>query len=625
MALGTTSLIKKVERQLFAFWLECYPEDFPQILAATCSGTFDLGVESQMPQVMTSDASTLLPPFLTQTAADLEDDRPGIAASAEPEPPRPERLQDKFAFQNCVTIGGLLHALDGAEKHFHTNCPLWPSFKAQLQQVLKLFQPTHQRRFHASCLIGTNNAHLIPHLSIRIGKFSEHRWSSVVKALQKITSVETWLTTAWSQARFQATFSDSPASRYEEGVERKDGDEYKIDMHSLDASIRSNLFWATAEMLLSLQPIVEDFRAWLESCPCHRRLLQGLSNEQQHAWLRKELGLSRRQQSETELFHRQGCPMAGRNAPYLAAGEHKAYLHRLTDAAVQNLRARRLQSLSPTESARLMNSFAQASSALLLYLQIKTAAWETLPLKIAAIAHPDSQVARACTRVCIHDFDALSEEQRATQHALTVLSMWMVVERWLEQPHSILRRLGSYKGVGGAYCSLSVRFGVVMHEIVKSPQNLAQLCDAFALVRTPLRMATQLQVLSHPEIRSVLTAHCGRRRRPQSQLVRAVSNCIYMTDAESQYKRNEAAESEHHHLQNQLQKRLLQLQPPHKQDIADPFAAMTLSLLRLHLPKTGWEWFTLPASLVVESGIMTSIEDHLVAPVLEVALLRHFF
>ena len=652
VALGTNNLIKKVERQLFAWYLETFPEDLPHLLQATCSGTFDLGVESQIPQVLASDVSKLLPQFIAGSASELEDDRPHAAFAEIQEEPL---QQPSYPWKNCVTIAGMLHALDGAEQHLHAHCPVWPGFKLRMQQVIKLFQSSHNRRFVFSCIHGSAHAHLESQLNIRISKFSEHRWSSVVKALKKLMSVETVLTTVWSKGRFQASFSQSGpfSQRLMEDVQGED--EHKIDISSIDASIGSAFFWATADMLLELQEIIEEFRAWLESCPCHRSVLQGLSTTQQHTFLRRELGRSRSQQSEADLFLAQGCPMAGRNAPYLAAGEHKAFLRKLSDVAAEKLKKRRLPALTPSEASRLMDSFAKSSSAVLLYLSVKTAAWDAQPLSLAALAHPNVEVAKQSARKCMAEFDRLSPEAAACQHDLTIrcfhfegavrpllqawvasdvedeasvasgplaellgeFSMWIVVERWLEQPHSVLKRLGSYKGVGGAFCSLSVRFSVVMQEVVKDPDHLRQLCEAFAKVRTPMRMAAQLNLLSHPQVAAVLVTRCGRQRRQSSQLWRAVSNAIYMLDAQSQYTRNRTAEAEHEHLSVRVQRAAQAGRAANEPEVADTYVALRMSLLRAHMAHVGMEWFSLPSALIVESGLFSSVEDHMVAPAVE--------
>eukprot|EP00971_Amphidinium_carterae_P215774 4283257-Amphidinium_carterae.1 len=92
--------------------------------------------------------------------------------------------------------------------------------------------------------------------------YSEHRWNTVVKALEKLLPLEVPLRTHWSMAKYRGSASAQQKSPQEDDAGSVDAN--LIELTTLDEAIRSNFFWAYGHAILALQSSLESFRAWAE-------------------------------------------------------------------------------------------------------------------------------------------------------------------------------------------------------------------------------------------------------------------------------------------------------------------------------------------------------------------------
>eukprot|EP00971_Amphidinium_carterae_P350979 6491836-Amphidinium_carterae.1 len=340
------TLEKKTERQLWAFFLESHATDFEQVILSVCSGTFDMGVEINIPNALATDATHLLPLFLRSDG--FEPDRPGEETLAAPSKTVP------FVFKNSVVVPGMLHILDNSEAHFHEQMSHWRTFRVQLKAVLKIFASPHvHKRFMSTCVHSTKFAFLAGRLTVRIPMYSEHRWGTLVKALQKLVDIEHPLVQVWSGHAFVARAA--PAG---DGSDEDDADE-ALDLGTVTAAIQSPLFWTFCRMTLALQNVLESFRAWSESCPCHRHVWSQLESESDHAkerYLRKEFMIS---SQICERLSRVTCPCAGRNAPWLALGHYRTILRQVADASFSQLHVECVEGLSYSDRSMLLQNWTE--------------------------------------------------------------------------------------------------------------------------------------------------------------------------------------------------------------------------------------------------------------------------
>lgn len=228
------------------------------------------------------------------------------------------------------------------------------------------------------------------------------------------------------------------------------------------------------------------------------------------------------------------------------------------------------------EVARLHDNFNRGISRLQMYMLLKIAAWDAFPLSLAGIAHQDTDAAKAHCRKLSAQFDSMSlpcaeqtlhlvvldalhprreirplldkwtagdydddgqEMPMTLQLLFGKMFLWPVVERWLEQPHSVMKRLGSFRRVGGAFCSLSVRFPRILKSVSQGPTNLGALVSKFEKCRTPLQIVQQLGLSGHPSLSGHMQ-HVGGLPfdKRKSALRKAVGHAIYLTSADLQFR-----------------------------------------------------------------------------------------
>ena len=223
------------------------------------------------------------------------------------------------------------------------------------------------------------------------------------------------------------------------------------------------------------------------------------------------------------------------------------------------------------QAAQLQDNFEKGVGRLQMYIVIKTSLWESFPLSLAGMAHLDACRGKAHCQKLMAEVDSIDlSVAEQTMHRLTldalhpqreirpllqkwvvgdyddtelpsVLSLflgrmflWPVVERWLEQPHSVMKRLGSFKHVGGAFCSLSIRFSRILKAVSDRPANLGLLVSAFERSRTPLQMAHGLGLAGHPLLQDCMPSlNVLPKSTRESKLRKAVGRAIYITEAKA--------------------------------------------------------------------------------------------
>ena len=355
-------------------------------------------------------------------------------------------------------------------------------------------------------------------------------------------------------------------------------DEEAIDLHAITSSIKSEFFWAYGRAVFTLQMALESFRGFCEACPCHAAVFRKMTSLQQQSLLRKERGVK-----ESDPRFELGCPLGGRVAPDLALGAHKDLVKTLAESTFTQLLFERRCQLTNREIAQLRDDFTRGVERLQTYILVKTSAWDNLPLSLAGLAHKEVDRAKSHCRKLIATFDSIPlTEAKQTSHALTIrilspdgevrplldkwlggeydcdgssagpmgvkallpdtlestfaeMFLWPVVERWLESPHSVMKRVASYRNVGGAFCSLSVRYPQIAKWVATDPAELVSLTSMFNDCRSPLGIATALGISGEPAIADIVSGELSKCRR-SALLRQAVGHAIYLTDAKSQWR-----------------------------------------------------------------------------------------
>ena len=237
MALGDTSLAKKVEVLLHGCHLETEAGDLEGLLNSAASGTFDMGTEIGITDFMTVDgaAGVLGAEYVAMGDDDLEPDRPPLQVQAAED--HAPGIRSPYLFTHSVTIPGMLHILHNAEMDLHQAMPFWAEFHLQVRQVLKLFSHAgHHRSFIAKCCCeGGRWAHLKPQLDVMIPKVLESRWSTLIKALKALLPLEIPLKLVWVPDQWQRSRERADVEADGDG----DGGEDALDVGIVTSCIRS--------------------------------------------------------------------------------------------------------------------------------------------------------------------------------------------------------------------------------------------------------------------------------------------------------------------------------------------------------------------------------------------------
>ena len=168
--------------------------------------------------------------------------------------------------------------------------------------------------------------------------------------------------------------------------------DHSVRVDIADTSIRSNHFWAYAEMVKFLGDGLLKISGWAEGCPCHTP----------NAPTRHQRGASLRQRAGVDA-----CPMAGRRAPECATGDLIQQMERmLTRANTDLLRCPSMAACSDRERADIMLDFSSGRRFILLVISVKASVWQTLPWLLFGCAHHDVTRARACARRALRVFPA---------------------------------------------------------------------------------------------------------------------------------------------------------------------------------------------------------------------------
>lgn len=96
-------------------------------------------------------------------------------------------------------------------------------------------------------------------------------------------------------------------------IDGKDKDDAQFDPVLLTDTLRDPMFSASVVMILSINRIPQDLASWGEGCTCHGLVCQRLTVWRQQKMFQNHYGQG--------VHSNTTCPMRGKRAPELAAGE----------------------------------------------------------------------------------------------------------------------------------------------------------------------------------------------------------------------------------------------------------------------------------------------------------------
>ena len=555
MGLGLTALESKVAALLFSLFLEVGSQSaLKDFLKTFVSFTTDMGTELGAASFLVEDMSKLLPEWLAEPLLEMDVDEgdgnlDNVAGVAE----------IRF-MPNAIIIPGALHICSNLCKDVSSKLSHWEPFLQQLALFEGLLCMRDRReRFLSTCVPDTaDERKLFTHFS---GSLYEKRWGAVISFLRKLYPLLEALQKYWSSEKYMQNYQQR-----ESAADNHDAEEghARFAAADLSATLGSGMFHVYLAMVMSLFNVVENLSSWFEGCLCHD-------------WeLKKHRGkLARNSQKEiAQCGPYAFCPMKGKRAPELAAG----CLQTTFDEIVQLRKRSLLESIRQhgldSESERcVLSDFEAGRLYIQLGLQVKFDFWTKCPWRLAALAHPHEELARASARDTLETVSFLDvADPDLVHHPVTLrflhpdgplrcmveafasgdhmtdalcsevakLSFMPVVERSIEAKHSLISRRVQKNWRSGRIVSLTLRVPDIKAAIAADANFLQELTDAFALTRDPVKASHQLGIQEHP----ALVQACFDSKH-KNQRTGILNRIVYRCDLESKYEAHGQARVDH--------------------------------------------------------------------------------
>ena len=345
---GRGDLSSKFHCFMHALLLEC-PDmrDMPQLLSETVSITTDQGVEFSIARVRPLPVSQVFPWFSMDQ--DVHDDWLAV-----------DPLLD---LSKSLGVSGMLHIIHNSSKDLGRGMQSYDDTLRRMTHVCNLVRrKTTRERLLERCF-GHGNAVALRGPILRFdGKIHKERWGTIAHAVDELLRVEVSLRHAWS------------IDRYGRGRPQRDfeGDEaaWRAEIETVDESIESAYFWDSVRVLSYLSKLITRCIWWAESCSCHwSRDWRNASPEERKLWLQ--------------------CPMKGKRAPELAAGDFFDIFDELGRLYLVHVLGSLSRDLTPPQRGQLAQDFEQGRAHLFTVFTLRMSHWEEWPYLVFATAHPD--------------------------------------------------------------------------------------------------------------------------------------------------------------------------------------------------------------------------------------------
>ena len=430
-ALGTrrSSIEHIIHSILFRLRLETFSWDHVEgLVRRTFSLTADQGTESKLGDVSSVDLSSNFPWWppaqgqasqLASVHPDEHQDLEGYVSEEEhlwPVPAAPHRVS---GFASSVRIPPHFHIIDKVSNALLDSLTLsWPRIEKGFKAVVAFFHAGHTRKHFIQLCVPAQVQFLFSQRTTCVGwedvcgEFCNESFEWLLKregAIKRNFDIEKLLNRPNANRTEQPRQPDvqpEAEQRVPENTKRDFFDDRDgSNMTVCAASVADPFFWASLHLLGQFCAILDHCQAWMLGCTCHPTHVR--------QELEKVLG---RSGHEVSLQ----CPMRGRRGPDLATGQHKVVFNEVSHEQEDILFMVHLASLEDKDRRDLMLDFAAGRAKLATELDLRLSVWDTLPLKLFALAFHDPDIARQSVVECMLQFEELSqEEQDSAVHSLT--------------------------------------------------------------------------------------------------------------------------------------------------------------------------------------------------------------
>ena len=256
----------------------------------------------------------------------------------------------------------LMHVIHNCTKGLSGVMELYADFLEGLKVIAKfLSEKETKQQLLATCFSALPGIAWRDSIANYHGKVHEERWGTIAHAVRRLSSLKAALTSCWDLQKFSL---GGPLTQ------RQDQDQSQFGHHleAIDECINSDMWWGMLHVLHSIALVQIHVSDWVNSCPCHGHLYNGdIAADVSLAW--------------------NNCPLRGRRAAEVAAGDFFDLLSNLFTQAATRVESGLPAGLSPEQVLRIMKDFESARAHIISTYVLKLSFWSQPPYALAALAH----------------------------------------------------------------------------------------------------------------------------------------------------------------------------------------------------------------------------------------------
>lgn len=546
LGLRHATLAHKVHAILHSFRLESSSWSSVQgLLDCIFAITSDQGTESEV-SLATVPLQSMFPYWTQQGQIEFEVDAganvdiPEQGAERDPDP-------DSLSFTKSLYVAGMFHLIDGITKDLLKKSLCWSEVKPLLDAVLQFFHGGHNRQLFVSKCFSEGNRGFEFLFRAGPAKLEGGRaWGVLEKGVDWVLARRHVLRQTWNAAAFGAQPDEAEQGQGEgrDGVQ----DTSKL-VSKVSEAVGSDFFWAYLRMLQCITSILQEISAWTQSCPCHS--VETLASL-------KEVSQARQAGEFVK------CPMRGRRAPEVAAGEFAEFINTLVQYNDSRFVMRSVAGLEGEAKDKITLDWSNMKAYIKTACSLKLSAWQHLPLSMLGIGHTDPATARLSAWRSLSEFNELSESaQDAVRPVVRRLlsgdgerqmlaflreedsSVWPdldvfraqcmfvpILEQSIERRHAVLHQhIKSAPHHSAPFVSVSERKHEILNYVQdKSIDTMAEICES---VRAPALVAESLGLQKHPDLAAWWRPERGSLEISTSHAV--VAALVYRCDSSAQF------------------------------------------------------------------------------------------
>ena len=328
----------------------------------------DMGVEFGVPSIRNMRVSQVLPwikPDIVKEGQIISENEEWVVGA------KGIKVECEVGLESALRVPTLMHVISNASNDFVDVCPGFSSAIDGLTAVAKLLDSKYTaKRLKAACFSGALGESLHADLDPWRGRIHKMRWGTVDSCIVQVQKLKPVLRWGWDSDKYLHMSGGGGVS--DEGMIAK-----------CNEAITSEMWWARIMAMEIIALSLQSAQEWCACCPCHWESLQHCHDK-----------------AVKSTF--QTCPMRGRRAPELAAGDFVEFFRGSVRGGSAKL-ALKLGPLDLTqpEKSDIVAEFECSIAKLLFTFEMKCAPLKHPPGLLFVIAHHDQKKAHWALEQCL--------------------------------------------------------------------------------------------------------------------------------------------------------------------------------------------------------------------------------